>query len=186
MAKSSKSVVNGKSAVRSIGNDPRSEAQSRRGRRTAPGCDRRCAGADHRPGRAGVGRSEFAQGRTARADAARGFPFPREDLPFRPRAHSGAGGSCPRLRRAWLLRELQTAVEIHPRRSVSARRRAHAGLCAVLDRRRQQGLVRSGARRARVCGQALHRRKAIGTSSATTSRCSSSRTPSSFRTSFTR
>ena len=34
--------------------------------------------------------------------AARGLPFPRKDLPLRPRAHSGARGACPRLRRARL------------------------------------------------------------------------------------
>ena len=161
MAKSSKSASKQIGLAR-IGDHPRSETQSRRGRRTASDCERRCAGADHRPGRPGLGRSELAQDRPARPDAARRFPFPREDLPFRPRAHSGAGGARPRLRRARLLRELQAAVEIHPRRPVSARRRAHAGLCAVLDGRGQQGLVRSGARRARVRRQALHPGRQLG------------------------
>ena len=122
----------------------------------------------------------------ARSDPDRGFSFPREDLPFRPRADSGARGPRPRLWRAWLFRNLQAAGEIYPRRPVPARRREDAGLRAVFHGRRQQGLGRPGARRARLRRQALHARKATGTSSATTSRCSSSRTPSSFRTSSMR
>ena len=49
-----------------------------------------------------------------------------------------------------------------PRRCLPARRRAHAGLRALLHRRRQQGLVRPGPRRARLRGQALHQGRQLG------------------------
>ena len=104
----------------------------------------------------------YAQDRPARTDPDRRFSFPREDLPFRPRADSRARGACARLRRARLLRELQIAVKIHPRRHVSARRRTDAGLRAVLDRRRQQGVVRPRPRRARLCGEALYAGRQLG------------------------
>ena len=115
-------------------------------------------------------------------DASRGPAFPREDLPFRPRAHSRAGGACPRLRRARLLRDLRVALRHHHGRHLPARRGEDRGLRAVLDGRRQQGLGRPGPRRARLRRQVLHARRATGTSSATTSRSSSSRTRSSFPT----
>ena len=108
------------------------------------------------------------------------FPFPRENLSFRPRAHSRARRACPRLRRARLFRELWIARRHHPRRSVPARR---------AKRRRSSSASRPWrAARARPTWRAtcaasrssFIRRKATGTSSATTSRCSSFRTRSSF------
>ena len=72
------------------------------GRRDASDGGRRRSGPDDAAGRAGRGRPELAARRRARADAARGLPFSRKDLPFRSRTHSGAGRACPRLRRAWL------------------------------------------------------------------------------------
>ena len=56
----------------------------------------------------------------------------------------------------------KSLAQLHPRRPLPARRREDAGLRALLDRRRQQGLVRSRARRARLCGQALHQGRQLG------------------------
>ena len=65
-------------------------------------------------------------------------------------------------RRARLFRDLRVAGRLHPRRPLPARRREDAGLRALLDRRRQQGLGRPGARRARLRGQALHQGRQLG------------------------
>ena len=135
---------------------------ARRRRRDASGRGRRCAGADHAAGRSGRRRPEFAAHRPARADRARGLSFPRENLPLRPRAHSRARRACARLRRARLFRELRIARRHHPRRSVPARRGKDAGLRPLLDRGGQQGLGRSGARRARLRGQALYQGRQLG------------------------
>ena len=96
------------------------------------------------------------RGRRARPDAARGLPLPREDLPLRPRAHPRAGRPRPRLRRPRLLRDLRVAGRRHPGRPVPAGRRADAGLRALLDRRRQQGLGRPRPRRPRLRREVLH------------------------------
>ena len=56
----------------------------------------------------------------------------------------------------------ESLAEYHPRRHLSARRREDAGLRALLDRRRQQGLVRPRARRARLRRQALHQGRQLG------------------------
>jgi len=55
---------------------------------------------DHRTVVAPARYGSFSQGRPQRPDAARGFPSPREDHPFRSRAHPGAGGARPRRCRA--------------------------------------------------------------------------------------
>ena len=89
----------------------------------------------------------------------------------------GSGG--PRL-----LPGLREPVALHEGRLPAGPGRAHAGLRALLDRRRLARLDRPGARRARLRGQVLHGGGRSSTSSATTSRSSSSRTPSSSRTSI--
>ena len=122
----------------------------------------------------------------ARADAAGGLHPPREDHPLRPRAHPRAHRARARLGRARLLRADEVAVEIHDREALHRSRRAHAGVHPLLDRRRRRRLGRHAARRARLRGEVLHAAKATSTWSATTSRCSSSRTRSSSRTSCTR
>ncbi len=68
------------------------------------------AAADHQPGRADRRQPELAEGRAARADAARGLHPAREDHAFRPRAHSRAHRPCARLGGAWLLRVLRSAI----------------------------------------------------------------------------
>ena len=136
-------------------------------------------GARHRP---------HPQGRRTRADAARGLPPPREDHALRPRAHPRAGGARPRRRRPRRLRVLR-------------HRRLASPWPAFLDTARAPQtpvfvrfstvarLARLGRHRPRRAG--LRRRsstpaKATWTWSATTSRCSSSRTASSSPTSSTR
>ena len=119
-------------------------------------------GADHQPGRAGRGQPELAEGRPARPGAARRFHPAREDHALRSRAHSGAHRACARLRRAWLLRVLRAADQDHARVAVCRSRQAHAGVRALLHRRRRARLDRHRARRARLRGEVLHRRRQLG------------------------
>ena len=128
----------------------------------------------------------YAQDRRARADADRGLPFPREDLPLRPRAHSRARGACARLRRARLLRDLQVACRHTPApTSSSAPARRRRPSCA--SRPSPAARARSTSRATCAASPSSSTpRKATGTSSATTSRSSSSRTRSSFPTSSIR
>ena len=65
--------------------------------------------ADDQPGRAGRRQPELAQGRPARADAARGLHPAREDHALRSRAHPRAHRARARLGRARLLRVLRAA-----------------------------------------------------------------------------
>ena len=60
------------------------------------------------------------------------------------------------------LRDLRVARRHHPRRPLPARGREDPGLRPLLDRRRQQGLGRPRARRARLRGQALHQGRQLG------------------------
>ena len=152
MAKTTKS--NRTSGGTATIHDQKLDARQRR--RTASDRRRATAGPDDAAGRTRLRRPELAEDRRARADAARGLPLPREDLPLRPRADPRARRARPRLRRARLLRDLRVAGEVHPRRPVPARRREDAGLRALLDRRRQQGLVRPRPRRPRLRREALH------------------------------
>ena len=69
----------------------------------------RRAGADDQPGRARRRQPELAEGRAARADAARGLHPAREDHALRPRAHPRAHRACARLGGARLLRVLRGA-----------------------------------------------------------------------------
>ena len=144
-------------------------------------------GTDDQPGRARQRRPELAEGRRARADAARRLPPPREDHALRPRAHSRARRPRPR-RRARTASSRSTRARPHlTMAAFSAGPGRHdAGLRALLDGGGLARLGRHGARRARLRGQVLHRRRATSTSSATTCRSSSSRTPSSSPTSSTR
>ena len=101
-------------------------------------------------------RPEHAASRGARAVAARGLPLPGEDLPLRPRTDPGTGRPRPRVRSPGVLRAVRVAGRAHPCRPVPAPRRTDARVRPVLDRRRQQGFVRSGPGRARLRGEVLH------------------------------
>ena len=118
--------------------------------------------ADDQSGRAGRRQPELAQGRAARADAARGLHPPREDHALRPRAHSRAHRPRARLGGARLFRVLQAARGVHPRLAVRRSRQADAGVRPLLDRARRARLDRHGARRARLRRQVLHRRRQLG------------------------
>ena len=120
------------------------------------------ARADDQPGRADRRQPELAQGGLARPGAARGLHPPREDHPLRSRAHPGAHRACARLRRAWLLRVLRAADRAHARVDLRRSGQAHAGVRALLDRRRRARLDRHRARRARLRRQVLHRRRQLG------------------------
>ena len=128
------------------------------------------------PGRADRRQSEFAQGRAARPDAARGLHPPREDHALRSRAHSRAHRPRARLGRARLLRVLRAA----DRRSRAPRRsakRASARRCSCASRPSPASAARSTPRATCAASPSSSTRtKATGISSATTSRCSSSRT----------
>ena len=119
---------------------------------------------------------ELAEGRAARADAARGLHPPREDHPLRPRAHPRAHRARARLGGARLLRVLRAAAPSHARGAVRRGRQAHAGVRALLDRRRRARLDRHSRATCAASRSSSTPTKATGTSSATTSRCSSSRT----------
>ena len=118
--------------------------------------------AHDQPGRAGRRQPELAEGRPARADAARRLHPAREDHALRPRAHSRAHRARARLGRARLLRVLRAAHRPHARRAVRRSRQAHAGVRALLDRGRRARLDRHRARRARLRRQVLHRRRQLG------------------------
>ncbi len=119
------------------------------------------------------------QGRCARPDAAAGPPPAREDHALRPRADPRARGARPRRRRARHLRRLRHRRRGEPGR-VPGRGRRDAGLRALLDRSRFARLRRHRAGHPRLRHEVLHRRRASSTWSATTSRCSSSRTAIKF------
>ncbi len=119
-------------------------------------------GAHDQPGRADRRQPEFAQGGAARTVAARRLHPAREDHALRSRAHSGAHRARARLGRARLLRVLRAADRAHARLDLRRGRQAHAGVRALLDRRRRARLDRHGARRARLRGQVLHRRRQLG------------------------
>ena len=80
----------------------------------------------------------------------------------------------------------ESLADVTARRPVPGGRPAHRGVRPLLHRGRQQGFVRPRPRRPRLRRQVLHAARATGTWSATTSRCSSSRTRSSSRISCTR
>ena len=105
---------------------------------------------------------ELAQGGAARAGADGRLHPAREDHPLRPRAHSRARRPRARLGGARLLRVLPAARADHARGAVRRRRQAHAGVRALLDRRRRARLDRPRARRARLRRQVLHRRGQLG------------------------
>ena len=108
------------------------------------------------PGWTGFRRSELSENRSARADVDRGFPFPGEDLPLRPRTDSRAGRACARICGARLFRKLQVAIEVHQSRPVPARRRTDACFRPIFYRRRKQGLGRPRPGRPGLRRQALH------------------------------
>ena len=114
---------------------------------------------NRRPGR---GQPELAQGRPARPDAARRFHPAREDHALRSRAHSRAHRARARLGRARLFRVLRAADRSHARVDLRRSGQAHAGVRALFDRRRRARLDRHRARRARLRGQVLHRRRQLG------------------------
>ena len=116
----------------------------------------------HQPGRAGRRQPELAQGRPARADAARGLHPPREDHALRSRAHPRAHRARARLGRARLLRVLPAADAVHAGLDVRRGRQADAGLRPLLDGARRARLDRHGARRPRLRGEVLHRRGQLG------------------------
>ena len=133
--------------------------------------------ADDQSGRPGWRQPELAEGRPPRADAARGLHPPREDHALRSRADSRAHRPRPRLGRARLLRvSRRRSSELHARVAVRRGGQADAGVRALLDGARRARLDRHRARRPRLRGEVLHRRRATGIWSATTSRSSSSRT----------
>ena len=111
-----------------------------------------------------------------------GLPLPGEDLPLRPRAHPRAGGARPRLRGARLLRELRAADRRHPGRPVLRGGPAHPGLRPVLHRGRATRAPPTWPATCAASPPSSTPGRATGTWSATTSRCSSSRTRSSSRT----
>ena len=117
----------------------------------------------------------------ARADAARRLRPSREDLPLRPRAHSRAHRACSRLGCARLLRVHARDSGADARDRIREEGQAHAGVLPLLDGRGLEGLQGHAARCSRLRGQVLLRRRATGTSSATTFPSSSSRMRSSFR-----
>ena len=117
---------------------------------------------DHQSGRAGRRQPELAQGRAARADAARRLHPSREDHPFRPRAHPRAHRPRARVGGARLFRVLQGSEPVHPGFAVRRGRQADAGLRALLDGPRRARLDRHGARRSRLCGEVLHRGRQLG------------------------
>ena len=77
-------------------------------------------------------------------------------------------------------------TQVHQGQGALAGRQEDRGLPALLDRRRRARRGRRRARRARLCAADSTPRKATGTSSATTRRCSSCATRSSSPTSSTR
>ena len=136
--------------------------RDRVGRRDPPDRDRRPAAPDDAAGRSGGRRPEHVAGRRAGSVAARGLPLPGEDLPLRPRADPRARGARPRVRRARFLRALRVLGRAHPRRPVPASRRTNPGVRALLDRGRQQGLVRPRPRRPRLRREVLHEGGELG------------------------
>ena len=130
---------------------------------------------DHQSGRAGRRQPELAQGRPARADAARGLHSPRENHPLRSRAHPRADRARPRLGGARLLRVLR-AADAHTRASLFAEAGKQTPVFV-----RFSTVSASAARPTPRAMSAASRSsstpmKATGISSATTSRSSSSRT----------
>ena len=105
---------------------------------------------------------ELAQGGAARTDAARRLHPAREDHALRSRAHSRAHRARARLGRARLLRVLRAADGPHARVDLRRGGQAHAGVRALLDGRRRARLDRHRARRARLRGEVLHRRRQLG------------------------
>ena len=100
------------------------------------------------------------------------FVLREKDHPLRPRAHPRAHRPCARLGGARLLRVLPVAHADHAggrrsRPTASARRCS----CASPPWPASKRLGRPRSRRARLRRQAVQRRKATGTSSATTSPC---------------
>ena len=106
---------------------------------------------------------ELAEGRAARPDAARGLHPSREDHALRPRAHSRA--HRPRARLGGARRTssaTKAARRVHARVALRRSRQADAGVRALLDRARRARLDRHRARRARLRGEVLHRRRQLG------------------------
>ena len=130
-------------------------------------------------------RTRLTVGR-ARSDAAGGLRPPREDHAFRPRAHPRARRPRPRLGGARLFRADRVARRRDHGRHPHAGRRADAGVRALLDGRRQHRARPTCRATCAASPSSSTPRKATGISSATTSRCSSSRTRSSSPTSSTR
>ena len=118
--------------------------------------------AHDQPGRARRRQSELAQGGAARSRPARRFHPAREDHALRSREDSRAHRARARLGSAWLLRMLRAADEDHARIAVLGSRQAHTGVRALFHCRRRAWLDRHRARRARLRGQVLHRRRQLG------------------------
>ena len=154
------------------------------GRRNPSARDRRPRAHDSAR-HAGSGRSELAARRAARPGAARRLSLSRKAFSFRSRANTRARRERARLRRARLFRNLRFARRRHERRPVPTRRRGDARVRAVLDGR-WAAEARSISRATCAASRSSSTRNAaIGTSSATTCRCSSSRIRSSSRISST-
>ena len=79
-------------------------------------------------------------------------------------------------RRARLLRVLCATDRHHARGAVPGGRQDHAGIRAVLDRAGRTRFEGHRARRARLRGEVLHRRRQLGPGGQQHARCSSSRT----------
>ena len=136
--------------------------RARRRRRDASGRGRRCAGADDAAGRAGRRRPELAASRRARADrCSRTSISARRSSTSTTSAFPSA--SCmPAATARTATSRTTSRSPTSPAPICSSGRREDAGLRPLLDRRRQQGLGRPGARRARLRGQALHQGRQLG------------------------
>ena len=136
---------------------------TRRRRRDPSGRGRRCAGADDAAGHAGRRRPEFAARSVARGPTAledfhfreKIFHFDHERIPERV-VHARGYGAHGYFENYKSLADI-TRADLFQRAG-----RKDAGLRALLDRGRQQGLGRPGARRARLRGQALHQGRQLG------------------------
>ena len=132
--------------------------------------------AHHQPGRARRRQPELAQGGFARPRAARRFHPAREDHALRPRADSRAHRARARLRRA----RLSSSATSRSRRSRAPRcspKPASARRCSCGSRPWPANAARPTPRATCAASPSSSTpTKATGISSATTSRCSSSRT----------
>ncbi len=114
------------------------------------------------PGRSGSRQSALAEGWSAWPGAARRFRSSREDHSLRSRAHSGAHRARARLRRPRLLRMLRADDEGDARFAVRGSGQTNPRVRQVFYRGGRTGLGRYRARRPRICGEVLHRRRQLG------------------------